>query len=62
MMLKILGCFKIVNDLDQVLEEEWQQTSYKLPDLSYVKSSFNSQDESGLELMLRFSEKSENLN
>lgn len=50
--MKICVCFKIVPDLDQVLESDWQDLSQGL-DTSYVKKMINCFDETALEMALR---------
>lgn len=56
-MITITNCFKVEPDLDKVSEEEWRICEAKGEiDLSYIKSRINLQDESALELTLRFRE------
>lgn len=50
--MKICVCFKIVPDLDQVLESDWAAVSQGL-DTSYVKKMINCFDETALEMALR---------
>lgn len=57
--MKILGCFKIVPDLDQVAEEDWVVDANLLIDTGYVKPQWNCFDESALEMMLKLSDLSE---
>lgn len=61
MMIKILGSFKVVPDLDQIPETEWVCDQNHRIDTSYVKKVLSCYDEYGLEMMLNFSEKSEEL-
>ena len=58
-MLKILGSFKIVPDLDLLSEEDWTVGENDLVDTSFVKTIWNCFDESALEMMLRLSDLSE---
>ena len=51
--MNILCCFKLVNDLDLVMEKDWQAASASGIDLSYVKRIINCYDEAGLETALR---------
>lgn len=53
--MKICVCFKIVPDLDQVLESDWKDISRGL-DTSYVKKMINCFDETALEMALRLKE------
>lgn len=53
--MKICVCFKIVPDLDQVLESDWRDLSQGL-DTSYVKKMINCFDETALEMALRLKE------
>ena len=53
--MKICVCFKIVPDLDQVLESDWRDISQGL-DTSYVKKMINCFDETALEMALRLKE------
>jgi len=61
-MRRILGCFKVIPDLELLSEEDWIADDNNLVDTSFVKSTWNVFDESALELMLRLSEQSESLN
>lgn len=60
-MLKILGTFRVVPDLDLLSEEDWTVHEKNLVDTSFVKTIWNCFDESALEFMLRLSENSESL-
>lgn len=53
--MKILACFKIVPDLEQVLVEDWNNFNLET-DLSYVRKIFNCFDESALEITIRLKE------
>ena len=54
-MINVTCCFKTGYDLDKVSAEEWRQTANTgHADLGYLKSRIDPQDESGLELALRF--------
>lgn len=57
--MKLLGCFKIVPDLDLVAEEDWKADANLWIDTGYVKPSWNCFDESALEMMLKLSDLSE---
>lgn len=58
-MFKVLNCFKIVPDLDKMLEDDWSSRDENgLIDTSYLKSMINCYDESALELTCRFSDRS----
>ena len=57
--MKILGCFKVVPDLDLVAEEDWCANDQFTVDTSYVKPMWNCFDESALEMMLKLSDLSE---
>lgn len=57
--MKILGCFKIVPDLDLVAEEDWAADDQLQIDTSYVKQMWNCFDESAMEMMLKLSDLSE---
>ena len=55
MMMKVTCCFKMGHDPDKVSQEEWRQAAEDgFVDLRYMKSRIDPQDESGLELALRF--------
>ena len=57
--MKILGCFKIVPDLDLIAEEDWKADDQLRVDTGYVKLLWNCFDESALEMMLKLSDLSE---
>ena len=57
--MNILCCFKLVNDLDLVMEKDWQAASASGIDLSYAKRIISCFDESGLETALRIKESAE---
>lgn len=59
--MNILCCFKLVNDLDLVMEKDWRSASASAVDLSYVKRIINCYDEAGLETALRLKEHAEGL-
>ncbi|MDR0784490.1 MAG: hypothetical protein LBE74_01215 [Treponema sp.] len=50
--MKIVVCFKVVPEFDQVVEEDWNNFSLAV-DLSYVNRVFGCFDESALETALR---------
>lgn len=54
--MRILVCFKVVPDLDNVLADEWNACIEGNIDLSYVKKIYNSFDEAALETALRLGE------
>ena len=54
--MKILGCFKVVPDLDLVADEDWRTGGGLAVDTSYVKPVWNCFDEGALEMMLRLSD------
>ena len=60
--MKILGCFKVVPDLDLVAEEDWELEGQLHVDTSYVKPIWNCFDESALEMMLKLSDLSGSFN
>lgn len=57
--MKILCCFKIVSDLDPVMEKDWAAADSSGVDLSYVKKIINCFDEAGIETALRIKESAE---
>ena len=57
--MNILCCFKLVNDLDLVMEKDWLSASTSAVDLSYVKRIINCFDEAGLETALRIKDDAE---
>jgi len=57
--MNILCCFKLVNDLDLVMEKDWQAATAASVDLSYAKRIINCYDEAGLETALRIKERAE---
>lgn len=52
-LTKILVCFKIVPDLDDVMTDDWNACIEGNIDLSYAKKIYNCFDESALEMALR---------
>lgn len=60
--MKILGCFKVVPDLDAIVEQDWEVENQRAVDTGYAKLVWNCFDEGALEMMLRLSEFSEGLN
>lgn len=60
--MKILGCFKVVPDLDLIVEEDWNKKQQSYVDTGYAKLVWNCFDEGALEMMLRLSDLSEGLN
>lgn len=59
--MKILGCFKVVPDLDLIVDEDWAVKEQLQIDTGYAKLVWNCFDESALEMMLRLSDLSESL-
>ena len=57
--MKILGCFKIVPDLDLIAEEDWTADDRLRVDTGYAKLLWNCFDEGALEMMLKLSDLSE---
>lgn len=51
--MKILGCFKVVPDLDLIVDEDWAVEGQLQIDAGYVKLVWNCFDEGALEMMLR---------
>jgi electron transfer flavoprotein beta subunit len=60
-MRKILVCFKVVHDLDSVLEDDWLNFSQEEWDIDYAKKVLNCFDESALELALYVSDQARDL-
>lgn len=57
--MKILGCFKIVPDLDLIAQEDWTADGQLQVDTGYAKLMWNCFDEGALEMMLKLSDLSE---
>jgi len=57
--MNILCCFKLVNDLDLVMEKDWRSATTTAVDLSYAKRLINCYDEAGLETALRLKDEAE---
>lgn len=57
--MKVLGCFKIVPDLDLIAEEDWIADDQLQVDTSYGKLLWNCFDEGALEMILKLSDLSE---
>ena len=51
--MKILVCFKIVQDLDTVMEKDWDEAALSGWDIGYTKKVINCYDEAALECALR---------
>lgn len=60
--MKILVCFKVIPDLDQMLQQDYVADERMRVDTSYVRTIWNCFDESGLEFGLRLSDMAEGLN
>lgn len=58
-MIKILGTFKVVPDLELLSEEDWTAGDENLVDTEFIKTVWNCFDESALEMMLKLSDQSE---
>lgn len=54
--MRILVCFKVVPELDQLRAPDWVQPGSGEPPLQYCKRSLNSYDESALEWSLRIAD------
>lgn len=57
--MNILCCFKIVSDLDNVVQRDWDTAQIPGPDLSYVRKLISCYDEAGLEAALRIRDSAE---
>lgn len=55
-MVKILVCFKVVRDLEQVIEEDWNVEKGASLHIDYTKKIWNCFDEAALETALRIKE------
>ncbi len=60
--MKILGCFKVVPDLELMSEQDWNTVNNTEIDTTFIKSILNCFDESMLEIMLKLSDLSESFN
>lgn len=60
--MRLLVCFKIIPDLDQMLPEDYTADAKMQVDTFYVRTMWNCFDESGLEFGLRLSDEAESLN
>lgn len=60
--MKILVCFKIIPDLDQMSPKDYIPDEKMDIDTSFVRTMWNCFDESGLEFGLRLSDEAESLN
>lgn len=59
--MNLLGCFKIVPDLDILAEQDFIADDDLLVDVRFVRTIWNCFDESALEMMLKLSDSSESL-
>jgi electron transfer flavoprotein beta subunit len=59
--MNLLVCFKIVKDLDSVMENDWNKASANSLDISYANSIINLYDEGALEAALRLADEAETL-
>lgn len=53
---RILICFKVVHDLDTVMEEDWRRAGDGNPDVSYTRTLLGCWDEAALETGLRLAD------
>ena len=60
--MKLLVCFKVIPDLDQMSSEDYVADEKMQVNTSYVRTMWNCFDESGLEFGLRLSDEAEGLN
>lgn len=60
--MNLLVCFKVVPDLEMLLDKDWKADDRQAVDVSFVKSTWNCFDESALEMMLKLSDLSEGFN
>ncbi len=60
--MKLLVCFKVIPDLDQMAAEDYTADERMQVDTSFVRIMWNCFDESGLEFGLRLSDEAEGLN
>lgn len=60
--MKILVCFKVIPDLDQMTAKDYMADEKGQVDTSFVRTMWNCFDESGLEFGLRLSDEAEGLN
>ncbi len=51
--VQILACFKIVHDLDTVLEQDWANPVNRTVDVSYTRRMIGNYDEAALEMALQ---------
>lgn len=60
--MKLLVCFKVIPDLDQMAAEDYTVDERMQVDTSFVRTMWNCFDESGLEFGLRLCDEAEGLN
>lgn len=60
--MRLLGCFKIVPDMEALGSKDWEVSDSLFVDLSYVRPVWNCFDESALEMLLKLSDSSEGFN
>lgn len=60
--MNILGCFKVVPDLEMLSDEDWAADEKNMVNVSFVKNLWNCFDESALEMILKLSDLSESFN
>lgn len=53
--MNVLGCFKLVPDLDMLSKEDWEEDC--IPDMRYTRQIYSCFDESVLELILRMKDR-----
>ena len=57
--MRLLGCFKVVPDLEKLSQSDWVSDDHGVVDTSFVPAIWNCFDESALEMMLKLSDLSE---
>jgi electron transfer flavoprotein alpha/beta subunit len=60
-MMRILVCFKIIDNTDELLAEDWLDLGVGHPDVSYVKRMLGCFDEAALENALRIKDRCKEL-
>lgn len=60
--MKLLGCFKIVADMEVLESKDWEVADSLFVELGYVRPVWNCFDESALEMLLKLSDLSEGFN
>ncbi|WP_105615426.1 adenine nucleotide alpha hydrolase family protein [Vallitalea okinawensis] len=57
--MKILNCFKVIEDLDKMTKDDWQIAGRLFVDTSFIKTMLNESDASAIELALRLRDDSD---